>query len=156
MPIDSKDAFVAKGGYQYDFFAIPGGEPPYMAMLFKPGAIIPASRSAAHSTDFITALSAPPGMRVKRPVRRSIRIRVMPACLARESTSTVWRAHPSMMSASMVRWGRFRDTSIPPEPYGRRSCRSPDARQGRTARRSRSRRAICGIRQRDGARSICR
>jgi hypothetical protein len=28
MPIDSKDAFVAKGGYQYDSFAIPGGEPP--------------------------------------------------------------------------------------------------------------------------------
>jgi hypothetical protein len=28
MPIDSKDAFVAKGGYQYDSFATPGGEPP--------------------------------------------------------------------------------------------------------------------------------
>ena len=28
MPIDSNDAFVAEGGYQYDFLAIPGSKPP--------------------------------------------------------------------------------------------------------------------------------
>jgi hypothetical protein len=31
MPVNSNNAFVAEGGYQYDFFAIPAGKPPPIA-----------------------------------------------------------------------------------------------------------------------------
>jgi hypothetical protein len=76
MP-NGSDAFFAEGGSaEYDFLASPGPSRRLsMATLLGPRAIIPASRLAARSTAFITALSAPaatPGE--QRPVRSSISI----------------------------------------------------------------------------------